>query len=138
MDIVISIVSKIAESLVTPIGREFGYLIYYDTNMKDLKDELKQLFDMKDGVQELVKAAKRNGGVINSDVQSWLTSVNELIQKVSHFEEEVNMKRRCLYRWNMSRKATKITQDVLDLQKERTFNKCCPSCTSTDDIQRRF
>ncbi|KAL6272578.1 hypothetical protein ACE6H2_023270 [Prunus campanulata] len=122
MDIVISIVSKIAESLVTPIGREFGYLIYYDTNMKDLKGELKQLFDMKDGVQELVKAAKRNGGVINSDVQSWLTSVNELIQKVSHFEEEVNMKRRCLYRWNMSRKATKITQVVLHLQKKGTFN----------------
>ncbi|PQQ07820.1 putative disease resistance protein [Prunus yedoensis var. nudiflora] len=101
MDIVISIASKIAESLVTPIGREFGYLIYYDTKMKDLKGELKQLFDMKDGVQKLVKAAKRNGGVINSDVQSWLTSVNELIQKVSHFEEEVNMKRQCLYRWNM-------------------------------------
>ncbi|PQM34176.1 putative disease resistance protein [Prunus yedoensis var. nudiflora] len=122
MDIVISIASKIAESLVTPIGREFGYLIYYDTKMKDLKGELKQLFDMKDGVQELVKAAKRNGGVINSDVQSWLTSVNELIQKVSHFEEEVNMKRQCLYQWNMSRKATKITQDVLHLQKKGTFN----------------
>ncbi|KAL6272557.1 hypothetical protein ACE6H2_023249 [Prunus campanulata] len=122
MDIVIAIASKIAESLVTPIGREFVYLIYYDTNMKDLKDELKQLFEMKDGVQELVNAAKRNGEVINSDVQSWLTSVNELIQKVSHFEEEVNMKRRCLYRWNISRKATKITQDVRHLQKERTFN----------------
>ncbi|XP_021807304.1 disease resistance protein At4g27190-like [Prunus avium] len=122
MDIVISIASKIAESLVTPIGREFGYLIYYDTNMKDLKDELKQLFEMKDGVQELVNAAKRNGEVINSDVQSWLTSVNKLIQKVSHFEEEVSMKRRCLYRWNISRKATKITQDVRHLQKERTFN----------------
>ncbi|ONH94877.1 hypothetical protein PRUPE_7G036900 [Prunus persica] len=65
---------------------------------------------------------KRNGEVINSDVQSWLTSVNELIQKLSHFEEEVNMKRRCLYRWNMSRKATKITQDVLLLQKKGTFN----------------
>ncbi|BBN68785.1 NB-ARC domain-containing disease resistance protein [Prunus dulcis] len=110
------------ESLVTPIGREFGYLIYYDTNMKDLKDELKQLFEMKDGVQELVNAAKRNGEVINSDVQSWLTSVNKLIQKVLHFEEEVNMKRRFLYRWNISKKATKITQDVRHLQKERTFN----------------
>ncbi|CAL9025168.1 unnamed protein product [Prunus brigantina] len=122
MDIVISIASKITESLVAPIGRECGYLIYYDTNMKDLKDELERLFEMKDGVQELVKAAKRNGEVINSDVQSWLRSVNELIQKVSHFEEEVNMKRRCLYRWNISRKATKITQDVRHLQKERTFN----------------
>ncbi|CAL8168803.1 unnamed protein product [Prunus armeniaca] len=122
MDIVISIASKIAESLVTPIGKEFGYLIYYDTNMKDLKDELKQLFEMKDGVQELVNAAKRNGEVINSDVQSWLTSVDKLIQKVLHFEEEVSMKRRCLYRWNISRKATKITQDVRHLQKQRTFN----------------
>ncbi|CAB4316621.1 unnamed protein product [Prunus armeniaca] len=122
MDIVISIASKIAESLVTPIGREFGYLIYYDTNMKDLKDKLKKLFEMKDGVQELVNAAKRNGEVINSDVQSWLASVNDLIQKVSHFEKEVSMKRQCLYRWNISRKATKITQDVCHLQKEGTFN----------------
>ncbi|CAB4286380.1 unnamed protein product [Prunus armeniaca] len=122
MDIVISIASKIAESLVTPIGREFGYLICYDTKMKDLKYQLKKLFEMKNGVQELVNAAQRNGEVINSDVQSWLTSVNELIQKVSHFEEEVNMERRCLYRWNISRKATKITQDVRHLQKEGTFN----------------
>ncbi|CAB4294067.1 unnamed protein product [Prunus armeniaca] len=123
MEIVISIASKIVESLVTPRGREFGYLIYYDTNMKDLKDELKQLFEMKDGVQESVNAAKTNGEVINSDVQSWLKSVNELILKVSRFEEEVSMKRRCLYRWNISRKATKITQDVhRHLQKERTFN----------------
>ncbi|XP_021834583.1 disease resistance protein At4g27190-like [Prunus avium] len=122
MDIVISIASKIAESLVTPIGREFGYFIYYDTNMKDLKDQLEKLFEKKDGVQELVNAAKRNGEVISSDVQSWLTSVNELIQKVLHFEEEVNMKRQRLYRWNISRKATKITQDVLHLQKEGTFN----------------
>ncbi|BFG37811.1 hypothetical protein CerSpe_240850 [Prunus speciosa] len=32
------------------------------------------------------------------------------------------MKRRCLYQWNISRKATKITQGVRHLQKERTFN----------------
>ncbi|CAB4286375.1 unnamed protein product [Prunus armeniaca] len=77
---------------------------------------------MKDGVQELVNAAKRNGEVINFDVQSWLKSVNVLIKEVLHFEEEVRMKRRCLYRWNISRKATKITQDVRHLQKEGTFN----------------
>ncbi|TQE00889.1 hypothetical protein C1H46_013429 [Malus baccata] len=118
MEIIIAIASKIGESLVTPIGTEFGYLINYHSNLENLKGEIKKLIDKKDGVQGLVDAAQRNGESIKPDVRSWLKDVNDRIQKVSRFEDEINKKRRCMYRWRLSRKAYKIKQDVLQLQKE--------------------
>ncbi|TQD94000.1 hypothetical protein C1H46_020425 [Malus baccata] len=45
-----------------------------------------------------------------------------MIQTVSHFEDEINKKWRCMYRWSLSRKAYKITKHVLQLQNEGTFN----------------
>ncbi|XP_048420502.1 probable disease resistance protein At4g27220 [Pyrus x bretschneideri] len=121
MEIIIAIASKIGECLVTPIGTEFGYLIHYHSNLESLRGEIKKLFDKKDGVQGWVDAAQRNGENIKPDVQSWLKNVNDMIQKVSHFEDEINKKRRCVHRWSLSRKAYKITQHVLQLQNKGTF-----------------
>ncbi|KAM1396715.1 hypothetical protein ACFX2I_014380 [Malus domestica] len=121
MEILISIASKIGECLVTPIGKEFGYLINYHSNLQNLEGEINKLFEKRDVVQGLVNAAKRNGESIKPDVHSWLKNVNNMIQKVSHFEDEINKKKRCMYRWSLSRKASKITRDVLQLQNEGTF-----------------
>ncbi|CAN6692846.1 unnamed protein product [Malus baccata var. baccata] len=122
MEIIIAIASKIGESLVTPIGTEFGYLVNYHSNLESLRGEVKKLFDKKDGVQGLVDAAKRNGEIIKPDVQSWLKNVNDdMVKKVRHFEDEVNKKRRCVYRWSLSRRAYKIKQEVLQLQNEGRF-----------------
>ncbi|KAB2607058.1 disease resistance protein [Pyrus ussuriensis x Pyrus communis] len=121
-DIIIAIGSKIGECLVTPIGTEFGYLFNYHSNLESLRGEIKKLFDKKDGVQGLVDAAKRNGEIIKPDVQSWLKNVNDdMVKKVLQFEDEINKKRRCVYRWSLSRKTYKITQHVLQLQNEGAF-----------------
>ncbi|CAN6581014.1 unnamed protein product [Malus baccata var. baccata] len=153
MEIIIAIASKIGE--VIPIGTEFGYLINYHSNLESLKPqfgvehsrlfsqqlffkaqqyqtspkgEIKKLFDKKDGVQGLVDAAKRNGEIIKPDVQSWLKNVNDdMVKKVSQFEDEINKKRRCVYRWSLSRKAHKIKQDVLDLQNKGFENVAHPA-----------
>nr|XP_028944151.1 disease resistance protein At4g27190-like isoform X2 [Malus domestica] len=122
MEIIIAIASKIGESLVTPIGTEFGYLVNYHSNLESLRGEIKKLFDKKDGVQGLVDAAKRNGEIIKPDVQSWLKNVNDdMVKKVLQFEDEINKKRRCVYRWSLSRRAYKIKQEVLQLQNEGRF-----------------
>ncbi|XP_068339689.1 probable disease resistance protein At4g27220 isoform X1 [Pyrus communis] len=122
MEIIIAIASKIGECLVTPIGTEFGYLIHYHSNLESLRGEIKKLFDKRDGVQGLVDAAKRNGEIIKPDVQSWLKNVNDnLVKKVLQFEDEINKKRRCVYRWSLSRRAYKITQHVLQLQNKGRF-----------------
>ncbi|XP_048420303.1 probable disease resistance protein At4g27220 [Pyrus x bretschneideri] len=44
-----------------------------------------------------------------------------MVKKVLQFEDEINKKRRCVYRWSLSRKAYKITQHVLQLQNKGTF-----------------
>ncbi|TQD95241.1 hypothetical protein C1H46_019163 [Malus baccata] len=121
MEVMNATASKIGECLVTPIRTEFGYLINYHSNLESLEGEIKKLFDKKGGVQGLVDAAKRNGEIINPNVQSWLKNVNDMIQKVRHFEDEINKKRRYVYRWSLSRKAYKITQHVLQLQNEGAF-----------------
>ncbi|KAM0996113.1 hypothetical protein ACFX2C_006157 [Malus domestica] len=120
MEIIIAIASKTGEYLVKPIGREFGYLVNYHSNLESLQAETKKLFDKKDGVQGFVDAAKRNCESIRPDVQSWLQNVDDMNKKVWHFEDEIN-KRRYVYRWSLSRKAYKITQHVLQLQNEGTF-----------------
>ncbi|KAB2607000.1 disease resistance protein [Pyrus ussuriensis x Pyrus communis] len=120
-DFLISIASKIGECLVTPIGRECGYLVNYHSNLESLQGEIKELCHKKEGVQGLVDAAKRNGQTIKPDVHSWLKNVNDVVKKLLQFENEINKKRRCVYRWSLSRKADKIKQDVLVLQNKVTF-----------------
>nr|XP_028945137.1 probable disease resistance protein At1g61190 [Malus domestica] len=120
MEIIIAIASKIGQYLVKPIGREFGYLFNYHSNLESLQAETKKLFDKKNGVQGLVDAAKRNGLIIKPDVQSWLQNVNDdMVKKVLQFEVEIN--KRCVCQWSLSRKAYKIKQEVLQLQNEGTF-----------------
>ncbi|KAM2244925.1 hypothetical protein ACFXTI_005927 [Malus domestica] len=126
MEIIIAIASKIGESLVEPIGREFGYLFNYHSNLESLQGETKKLFDKKDGVQGLVDAAKRNCLIIKPDVQSWLKNVNDdMVKKVLQFEVEIN--KRCVCRWSLSRKAYKIKQEVLQLQNGGTFENVAHS-----------
>ncbi|XP_050110250.1 probable disease resistance protein At4g27220 isoform X2 [Malus sylvestris] len=120
MEIIIAIASKIGQCLVKPIGREFCYLFNYHSNLESLQAETKKLFDKKNGVQGLVDAAKRNGLIIKPDVQSWLKNVNDdMVKKVLQFEVEIN--KRCVCRWSLSRKAYKIKQEVLQLQNGGTF-----------------
>ncbi|KAB2607011.1 disease resistance protein [Pyrus ussuriensis x Pyrus communis] len=122
MEIIIAIASKTGEYLVDPIGRGFGYLFNYHSNLGSLQGEIKKLLKKKDGVQGLVDAAQENGESIKPDVQSWLTNVNEvMVKEVLPFEDEINKKRRHMNRWSLSRKAYKITQRVLQLHNEGTF-----------------
>ncbi|XP_048420486.1 disease resistance protein At4g27190-like [Pyrus x bretschneideri] len=122
MEIIIAIASKTGEYLVDPIGRGFGYLFNYHSNLGSLQGEIKNLLKKKDEVQGLVDAAQENGESIKPDVQSWLTNVNEvMVKEVLPFEDEINKKRRHMNRWSLSRKAYKITQRVLQLHNEGTF-----------------
>ncbi|TQD95233.1 hypothetical protein C1H46_019155 [Malus baccata] len=138
MEVRFATASKIEDFLVTPIRREFGYIFNYHSNLNNLKGEIEKLLDKKDGVQGLVDAAKWNGEIIKPDVQSWLNNVNDMILKVLHFEDEINKKRRCMYRWSLSQKAYKITQHVLQLQNEGAFENVAHHPTPPPEIRSTF
>uniref|UniRef100_A0A2N9GD66 AAA+ ATPase domain-containing protein n=1 Tax=Fagus sylvatica TaxID=28930 RepID=A0A2N9GD66_FAGSY len=69
MEIVISIVAKIGEYLVEPIGQQFGYLIHLNSNIQNLKDQFQKLNDKRKGLQLEIDAAKRNAEDIAPEVE---------------------------------------------------------------------
>uniref|UniRef100_A0A2N9H0Y0 AAA+ ATPase domain-containing protein n=1 Tax=Fagus sylvatica TaxID=28930 RepID=A0A2N9H0Y0_FAGSY len=88
MEIVISIVAKIGEYLVEPIGQQFGYLIHLNSNIQNLKDQFQNLDKKRHDVQSLGDAERRNGQEILRAVDSWVKTVDEIRQALQTFIDE--------------------------------------------------
>ncbi|CAL5423016.1 unnamed protein product [Camellia sinensis] len=132
VNIVLPIVMKVGEYLVAPVGRQFGYLIFYQRNIKDLEKRVQKLEDKRFGVQKSVEEAETKRETIAPDVERWLKTVNELNEEAKKFlEDEVKANKGCLNGWcpnlksrySLSRKATKKTQSVEELRGEGDFSR---------------
>ncbi|PRQ25300.1 putative P-loop containing nucleoside triphosphate hydrolase, leucine-rich repeat domain, L [Rosa chinensis] len=87
-DIVITVVGKLAEYTVAPVMRQFGYLINYKSNVKDLREKVTSLTAKREGVLQRVDTANRNLEAILPEVQNWLERVDQTIkEKETCFEE---------------------------------------------------
>ncbi|KAL6997719.1 hypothetical protein U1Q18_007845 [Sarracenia purpurea var. burkii] len=122
-DLVLSIVSKIGEYLVAPVGRQFGYLIFYDRNIKNLETEVQNLEDIRDGILRKVDEGKRKNETVEKVVERWLGEVDNLSEEAKKFlEDDVKANKGCLNGWcpnlksrySLSRKATKKTQGLVE------------------------
>ncbi|XP_020535275.1 probable disease resistance protein At4g27220 [Jatropha curcas] len=126
MEIILSIASKIAENLVEPVGRQFGYLCHCDRNIEALNDENDKLQEMRAGVQQLSDAAISSGKVLSHDVERWLRKVDKNCEELGRFLEHVKLERSSLHGWSpnlksryfLSRKAKKKTGIVVKLREE--------------------
>ncbi|KAK9293335.1 hypothetical protein L1049_021327 [Liquidambar formosana] len=92
---VISIVAKLGECLVAPIGRQLGYLLCFNGNMEDFREKVENLKTERAAVQLPVDAAERNGEDILPNVQAWLTSVEEITEESTNFFDELQQNKRC-------------------------------------------
>ncbi|KAM7481065.1 hypothetical protein LguiB_005648 [Lonicera macranthoides] len=126
-EIALAIVGKIGEYLVTPIGRQFGYLFCYNNNIGNLRDQAKKLKDIRDGVQLSVSAARNNLEVIAPHVESWLIEVEKNTTEADRiFEDKASVDKGCLNGWCsnpksrylLSREASKQAQVILGLRSE--------------------
>ncbi|KAJ7972077.1 Disease resistance protein [Quillaja saponaria] len=131
MDFLIAIgtgfTSKVGESLVSPIARQFSYMFEYDKNISKLKEEHEKLKEKKYRVKGKVEADERNALQIPGHIKGWLTSMDQIDQEIEGFyKDEVNRGKRCLGGWcpnlkiqySMSRKAVKKTEDILNIREE--------------------
>ncbi|KAM7466126.1 hypothetical protein LguiB_013688 [Lonicera macranthoides] len=125
--IAFSILGKIGEYLVAPIGRQFKYLFCYNTNIENLRDQAKNLEDMKDGVQLSVAAARNNLEVVAPQVHSWLTNVERMMSESDRIcKEKTLVDKGCLNGWCanpktrylFSREASKKAQIIVELRSE--------------------
>ncbi|KAF7808367.1 putative disease resistance protein [Senna tora] len=132
MELLGGLAGKVVELTVEPIGRQLGYLISYQSNVKKLKDEFKELQNDKEAVQHLVDQAQRQGEDIEVKVQDWFTKVNEITELVDKFYgEEAHANTNCSFkscpnlwlRHQISRKAKKMTLEVAEIKEKGKFDK---------------
>ncbi|XP_042964890.1 disease resistance protein UNI-like [Carya illinoinensis] len=149
MEIISSIVEKIVDYSVGPIGEQFDYIISCKSNIKDLEKEFPKLLEKKEAVQQSVDGAQWNQEVVASEVKTWLTNVEKQIEEVHKFlEEDVKTNRMCLNGWcpdlklrySLGKKAQKNTRAIIKLLEEgrkydRVYNIAPPlkvTSSSTD------
>ena len=130
VDIVISVVAKVAEYLVAPVGRQLGYLFCYNSNLAELQDQVEKLDDKRRSLHRSVNEAEMQGNGIEEAVQKWLKRADGISQEVEKFiEDEKNAKKRCckglcpnlVSRYKLSRQAKKKALDVKKSQEGGDF-----------------
>ncbi|WJX72592.1 hypothetical protein P8452_56456 [Trifolium repens] len=130
MDAVISFAAKIAEFTIAPIGRQFGYILYYKGNLERVKNDFQKMEGMKDIVQHKVDEARRNGEEIEIIVQNWLNKVDyTVVEAKKLIDTEGHAKAQCsmghfpnlFTRHQLSRKTKKMSQEISQVIAEGKF-----------------
>ncbi|XP_043810325.1 disease resistance protein At4g27190 isoform X2 [Manihot esculenta] len=119
-----TIAGEIAKNLVAPIWRPIYYLIYYKHNIENLKEELQKLDDKRTEVGLRVNNAKSNLQVVVDSVIRWQEKADGIDRRSKEFiQNEMNVNK-CLNRYSLSRKAKKMTENMLALLEEaRNFGE---------------
>ena len=132
MEIAGSIVAKIGEYLVAPIGQQFGYLIYHNNYIENFRDQFQRLSVERAELQLLVDVAKRNGEVIAPRVEWWIQEVDKINERVERLLEENVEENRMVWngrfpdlksRYSLSRKAKKRTLAIAKLVRDGKFQR---------------
>ncbi|XP_062082835.1 probable disease resistance protein At4g27220 [Humulus lupulus] len=131
ISIATSIVAKIAEYTVAPIGRQLGYLFCYAGNVENLNTRMQELKNARDRLQHRVEEARNNCQEIEADVQSWLSRVDQISEEAETFlNHEGHAKVVCscgslphlVTRHQLSRKAKKMSFDVCAASEKSKFD----------------
>ncbi|XP_028789188.1 probable disease resistance protein At4g27220 [Neltuma alba] len=128
MEIASSIVAKVAEPIVdytvAPIARQVGYLIFYEDNFKNLKDQAAELKRAKDTICDRVEAERKSARQICDGAQNWLNKADKIIEAVEKLGNDPRHKNAGCRRWpfpdlksrhQLSRKAKKMVGDVAEV-----------------------
>ncbi|XP_040998304.1 probable disease resistance protein At4g27220 isoform X1 [Juglans microcarpa x Juglans regia] len=122
-----NIISLIVEYSVGPIGKQFGYLVFYKSSIVTLEEKFQRVLEKKEAVQQSVNGAQWNQEVVASEVKTWLTNVDKKIEEIQKFlGEDVKANRMCLNGWcpdlklcySLGKKAQKNTQAIIQMLEE--------------------
>ncbi|KAF3438245.1 hypothetical protein FNV43_RR21006 [Rhamnella rubrinervis] len=132
MDILTSIVTKVAELLVEPAGRQLGYLICSEGKIMALTEETEKLKVKRGAIQLSMDEATTQLEVISPEVKRWVSEVDKIMNEVGKFlEEDVKLNKMCFNGWcpnlklrhSLGRKAKKHTEVVLKLHQDGKFGR---------------
>ncbi|KAJ9682444.1 hypothetical protein PVL29_018374 [Vitis rotundifolia] len=131
-EIAIAIAAKVVEYLVAPIGRPFGYLFNYRSNIDNLVHQVEKLGDARAGLQHFMDEAIRNGDEIEVDVDKWLIGANGFMEEAGKFLEDGKKANKSCFmglcpnlklQYKLSRAAKKKAKEVVEIQRARKFER---------------
>ncbi|CAL5374161.1 unnamed protein product [Camellia sinensis] len=105
----LDVVASVGKQLVAPVS-QFGYFIFYNRNIKNLKKQVQKLEDTRDRIQ-------RNGQIIEPSVEQWLTTVDEVSKQTERFlrDEDKWWCPNLKSRYPSSKEAKMKIEDVVEL-----------------------
>ncbi|KAL7197646.1 hypothetical protein ACSBR2_020222 [Camellia fascicularis] len=122
-----AILGRIGENLVAPIGRQFGYLFCFNTNIQNLETELNSLKVTREGVQLGVDETRNNVRTVGPHLEAWLTKANDnTAEAETIIKDKAQVQKGCFNGWcpnlklrySLGRKAVKKTQELALLHAE--------------------
>ncbi|XP_056173068.1 disease resistance protein At4g27190-like isoform X2 [Syzygium oleosum] len=131
-DIVLSVASIVAEYLVAPVSRQCGYVIFSDSHVRQLEDEVKKLDHARLRVQHSIDEAQNKMKPIEEDVKDWVDKEKTIANKAHGvLEDDGRAKKTCFYGWlpnpkaryRLSKEASKTVKDIQELVARAKFEK---------------
>ncbi|KAF2304663.1 hypothetical protein GH714_037330 [Hevea brasiliensis] len=122
---VFSIIGKFGDFLIEPIGRQFGYLIHYSSNIETLQNQVQILEAAREDVKASIDAAKRNTEDIRKEVHNWTVMVDGILSEAKKLLDKASKERfyNLASHYQLSRKAEKKTIAIKDLKNEGKFDR---------------
>ncbi|KAI7990403.1 Disease resistance protein [Camellia lanceoleosa] len=117
----------IGEYLVAPIGRQFGYLFCFNTNIQNLETQLDSLKVTREGVELGVVETRNNVRTVGPHLEAWLTKANaNTAEAETIINDKAQVQKGCFNGWcpnlklrySLGRKAVKKTQELALLHAE--------------------
>ncbi|KAB2612306.1 disease resistance protein [Pyrus ussuriensis x Pyrus communis] len=128
--IIAAIIPTIIGYTIRPLGRQVSYVIFYKSNLKDLRSTLKK-FDavkvrMKHAVEEVERSVNQK---VEDDVLNWQTEADKITREAEELlEDEGRAKTKCLYicpnlisYHQLSRKSTKLVRKIEEHENKKEF-----------------
>ena len=124
MEFLVALVGEVVKFTVKPVGRQFGYVLFYRSNIRRLQESVESLRNTRKDVDVWVLSARSNNEEITYRMKEWMDKVDEITKQVERFCEEgsqANTGRShssCLNLWlrhQIGRKAKKMWARVDEL-----------------------
>ncbi|XP_024449316.2 disease resistance protein At4g27190 [Populus trichocarpa] len=122
-----SIISKIAELMVEPVGRQFRYMFCFNNFVEEFKEQKENLALALDGLQKEVEAAERNAEEIKKVVKKWMEDANSKIEGAKPLENEIGRNGKCFTWCPNCMRQFKLSKALA--KKSETFRKLLENST---------
>ncbi|XP_068336364.1 disease resistance protein At4g27190-like [Pyrus communis] len=132
MEIIATIIPKIMDYTIRPLGRQVSYVIFYKSNLKDLRSTLKNFNAVKVRMKHTVEEVERRVNQrVEEDVRNWQTEADKISQAAEALLDEEGRRRaktKCLYicpnlisYHRLSRKSAKLVRKIEEHENKKEF-----------------